>query len=73
MKHKMKIIKQLEKSDRKIMAQKREKGSLKEYMELYHLPGLLVKIASVVCALIMAGFIFLAIFSIIYLILILVK
>jgi len=69
----MKTIKQLEKSDRKIMAQRWEKGSLKEYMEFYHLPRLLVKIASVVCALIMAGFIFLAIFSIIYLILILVK
>ena len=69
----MKTIKQLEKSDRKIMAQKREKGSLEEYMELYHLPGLLVKILIVLCASIMAGFVLLAIFSIIYIILILIK
>ena len=69
----MKTIKQLEKSDRKIMAQKREKGSLEEYMELYHLPRLLVKILIVLCTSTMAGFIFLAIFSIIYIILILIK
>ena len=69
----MKTIKQPKKSDRKIMAQKLEKGSLEEYMELYHLPRLLVKIVIVLCASTMAGFIFLAIFSIIYLILNLVK
>ena len=69
----MKTIKQLEKSDRKIMAQRWEKGSLEEYMELYHLPRLLVKILIVLCASIMAGFVLLAIFSIIYIILILIK
>ena len=69
----MKTIKQLEKLDRKIMAQRREKGSLEEYMELHHLPMLLVKIAIVLIASTMAGFIFLAIFSIIYLILNLMK
>jgi len=69
----MKTIKQLGKLDKKIMAQKWEKGSLEEYMKLYHLPRLLVKIAIVLIASIMAGFVFLAIFSIIYLILNLVK
>ena len=69
----MKTIKQLEKSDRKIMAQRWEKGSLEEYMELYHLPRLLVKIAIVLIASTMTGFVFLVIFGIIYLILNLLK
>ena len=69
----MQAIKQPEKSDRKIMAQKWEKGSPEEYMESYRLPGLLVKIIIVLIVLIMAGFVFLAIFSIIYIILILIK
>ena len=69
----MKTIKQLGKLDKKIMAQKWEKGSLEEYMELHHLPRLLVKIAIVLIASIMAGFVFLAIFSIIYVILNLLK
>ena len=69
----MKTIKQLEKSDRKIMAQRFEKGSLEEYMELYHLPGLLAKIAILLIASTMAGFVFCAIFNIIYIILILLK
>ena len=69
----MKTIKQLEKSDRKIMAQRCEKASLEEYMELHHLPRLLVKIAIVLIASTMAGFVFCAIFSIIYMILNLLK